>query len=941
TALPARDGGDFQAKMDPYGVLSPAPSPLGAYDFDSLPPDRTASFLDAVAMNSKLDFPAAADLLPGALPGSRAEANGVSHAHHSIWIGGPLVDDGGKKAAIMRTLEFHKANNLTWSVNLWTDVSRADLHAAAPESDVGKFKLWAEANQVNLLNVDEVFGPDTRMSLQGHFKLEENKKGTGYAAASDILRLEALNRFGGIYTDGDDKVKVKFSEAAAGVAADPGVLAATVNASTSNCVFCAVKGSPGVGAMLQRVGQNYELSRDEFLARTKLSPAIFASLPPAERVKIGESNDAARSEVINRSGPTVAKQILESPDNRNNIPADHLEVDTANTSWTSRVPMPGTPDVLQLQAALANPPAELHDRIAQAAQAGAAAAQNAPALPAELELSVQDLEKCNSALKKSVTTLAYQLRNEAKLDAAPGAQGVLDLNHATPYLRDLPLEQRLLVMDAIVNTLASPPFQPVSQTIFAVKLPKNLDLPDATLDKLFDPARFPHARMDTAAVQDAALRGDMRFLEYARQRNQLPEPDARAGVFLEAGRFKARAGGATIGENQGGRLTLMEAALKGGSQNAVLFLLNQPGANVAVQNNPQWATMAGKFGQPQALVDFASLGSAINHPSASAVDYDSPSLALLHTTLEANMPPDHLAELPAVRAAVLNYTLAGLDQQNPPMGLQAAGEQLAVHVVEERDFATLEHLMQRGLTIEQVPVDQRVPLARALADNAVTPENAQLAVQFATSYGPAAEEMTVNLAKALVQKANTLETSERAIEFALAHGPAAEAMIINLGQEAMTGNKAFLLASLLKKSHPSMPYEELLATAENDIARAAFPDIEAIKNDHAAAPVRLEAGEALTLIHKALAYTEAHLDKAQGGRADRVAGWNQLMDRIKAEHPTNHRIQAAADHAQARLQVLAGTRTSVRDSLARNATSLRKSIAEHLPGHQAGGGLGH
>ncbi|MBY8854548.1 hypothetical protein K7G98_42400, partial [Saccharothrix sp. MB29] len=38
--------------------------------------------------------------------------------------------------------------------------------------------------------------------------METNKQvGRGYAAASDILRLEILRRFGGIYTDGDNRIQ--------------------------------------------------------------------------------------------------------------------------------------------------------------------------------------------------------------------------------------------------------------------------------------------------------------------------------------------------------------------------------------------------------------------------------------------------------------------------------------------------------------------------------------------------------------------------------------------------------------------------------------------------------------------------------------------------------------------------------------------------------------
>src|SRR6185295_6398999 len=92
---------------------------------------------------------------------------------------------------------------------LWTDIPRADFRAAAgdPSNPHTQMLQWARRHQITVVGVDEFFPRQAPMQLHAQYQLEMNKLvGEGYGAASDILRLEILHRFGGFYTDVDNEV---------------------------------------------------------------------------------------------------------------------------------------------------------------------------------------------------------------------------------------------------------------------------------------------------------------------------------------------------------------------------------------------------------------------------------------------------------------------------------------------------------------------------------------------------------------------------------------------------------------------------------------------------------------------------------------------------------------------------------------------------------------
>lgn len=132
---------------------------------------------------------------------------------HSVWLGGPLRNEGSM--AGFRTVLAEQAERIPM-VTLWTDVPRSafDLvrggevpEGRADLAAVHDMLAWANEKNVTLVSIDEVFHAGDPMSLHEEFRTEHAKQiGPGYAAASDILRLEILRRFGGVYCDGDNRI---------------------------------------------------------------------------------------------------------------------------------------------------------------------------------------------------------------------------------------------------------------------------------------------------------------------------------------------------------------------------------------------------------------------------------------------------------------------------------------------------------------------------------------------------------------------------------------------------------------------------------------------------------------------------------------------------------------------------------------------------------------
>src|SRR5437879_3556962 len=128
---------------------------------------------------------------------------------------------------------------------------------------------WARENNVKLINVDEVFSREAPMGLQALYKTEEAKQiGAGYAAASDILRVEILKRFGGVYSDGDNAPTAQLVGEVQRIADSlSGFAVGVEKGDTNNAVLVSPAGHRFLEAYQQAIAENYTRTPYENIMR--------------------------------------------------------------------------------------------------------------------------------------------------------------------------------------------------------------------------------------------------------------------------------------------------------------------------------------------------------------------------------------------------------------------------------------------------------------------------------------------------------------------------------------------------------------------------------------------------------------------------------------------------------------------------------------------------
>ena len=226
---------------------------------------------------------------------------------HAIWLGGPLKDTGTMHA--FRRNFGDAADRLGDGIVpvLWTDVPRWQtelaLTTAAPEEgpdplhDVRDLLRWAAEHRVQLINVDEVFTSEHPMRAQEFYLSELAKQtGPGFAAASDILRLELMHRFGGLYTDGDNVVH-GLDDVVRAAESDAGYAVHRVGGNIANSAFTMAKGHPFAASYLDQLRENYGQTQANLMPREvdSLGQGFFAT--PMGRVH--------RQSVMYRTGPVA------------------------------------------------------------------------------------------------------------------------------------------------------------------------------------------------------------------------------------------------------------------------------------------------------------------------------------------------------------------------------------------------------------------------------------------------------------------------------------------------------------------------------------------------------------------------------------------------------------------------------------------------------------
>jgi hypothetical protein len=332
------DGHEDVMGPDPFGVRqAPAgPAFLAGYDFRELHAGQRAAFFDRMDM-VRGPVVSAADLRPGALrkgpvssgrsvprnsgPSMFPKTQRVPHIAHSIWFGGPLYDDGGSRKLFMDNLAAAKAAAPDFTFVAWTDVPRGEIAAAldgsAPAgtraSQVGEMVNWARGNGIRLVNIDEVFSADHPMTLDGPARTERARGNpVGWASASDLARLEILNRFGGVYSDGDnDMARPGGLARAAQAAADsePGYALIREYTRPSNAAISAAAGSRGTRADLEVLRGNYREPYSSLGLMKSGGRGTLGQVNAADHDEVNRdaSDRAVRTEVLVRTGPSAVR----------------------------------------------------------------------------------------------------------------------------------------------------------------------------------------------------------------------------------------------------------------------------------------------------------------------------------------------------------------------------------------------------------------------------------------------------------------------------------------------------------------------------------------------------------------------------------------------------------------------------------------------------------
>src|SRR4051794_4284763 len=126
----------------------------------------------------------------------------------SIWLGSPLSTRETSRAfwhnVQAAAIQYHG----DFSFVVFTDLTRATVDRVRAEvtqpadpylAEVWRMLAWAKGDgryRIHLVNIDEVFHDQAPMLLDRLFRLNANKQdGPGWAAASDLLRWELVNRW--------------------------------------------------------------------------------------------------------------------------------------------------------------------------------------------------------------------------------------------------------------------------------------------------------------------------------------------------------------------------------------------------------------------------------------------------------------------------------------------------------------------------------------------------------------------------------------------------------------------------------------------------------------------------------------------------------------------------------------------------------------------------
>ncbi|MEY9933726.1 hypothetical protein ABH926_008386 [Catenulispora sp. GP43] len=357
TARP-EDGFEATGGPDVMGVRDVPAKPgfLGGRRLDDLPQENLDRFFEGIDL-ARTEGPPhdLADLFSG--PGAQHDPPRIPHVLHSIWLGGPLHTGDAGHQSFRDTMRDNAATTGLTSV-LWTDVPRHEIDELrrqgpdAPRTErqeqIQQMLDWAGNHDIKLANIDEVFAGGDRAELHAEIATER-ARGTkfSYATASDLLRMDIMHRFGGVYTDGDNRATGHLRTRIEEIQADTGhgqFALSRLEGKQNNSAFIAPPGNRIVHQYRATLKDRYALSLNEILAekgaqgRDRQMETWRGITRPA---RLYHRN--VRAEVINRTGPTpwfftkLAASVRRPEDTENTDSGwfrgiDHADIEAGSAS---------------------------------------------------------------------------------------------------------------------------------------------------------------------------------------------------------------------------------------------------------------------------------------------------------------------------------------------------------------------------------------------------------------------------------------------------------------------------------------------------------------------------------------------------------------------------------------------------------------------------------
>jgi hypothetical protein len=286
-----KHGFDHERKDDAIGVYF---DPYGL--INRVPPSRVAARCRSYADLQALDIN----------PLARRDFVHDEMAINWIWMGSPY--DPGCGPDLIRS--FLDAGRCTLPI-LWTDLSSEVVRDGwRMDSPLRRMLEWCADLGVCLISIDDVFCGDEPMTLQPLFNLARLQRQWGLA--SDILRLEILYRFGGIYSDVDNECLGEILPQLVGRELEPvgqrcgdGELAiGMLGEYPCNAFMIAKKNSALIKKYIEIIRASFRVGR-----RNLCEQASGGRCPDYD-AGFAASTEATVQEVVTRTGPNALAQVL-------------------------------------------------------------------------------------------------------------------------------------------------------------------------------------------------------------------------------------------------------------------------------------------------------------------------------------------------------------------------------------------------------------------------------------------------------------------------------------------------------------------------------------------------------------------------------------------------------------------------------------------------------